>query len=115
MMHLKHAAGIVLVVAASASCGDVVRQGRAPVYLVIDRLEASKGGATGGTPSRFLLSDVLTYITSPAPCSAASPCPTIFNDSGTATLRFSMKEIGTITSPRSEEHTSELQSRRDLV
>ena len=62
------------------------------MYLVIDKLEASQGGGTnadqfGGT----LTSDVLTIVTTPAPCSATSPCPTIFNDIGLVTLHIDPK------------------------
>ena len=70
-------------IAATASCGDVVRQGRAPVFLVIDQLL----GANGNDPSTFfnvLLSDVVTNN---------SP----FNDPGQVTLRIVPKDVGTIT------------------
>lgn len=82
----------------TASCGQAVRSGSAPVYLVIDQLLAAQGNRpsiTGGT----LSSDVLTLVTSPAPCSTTSPCPTIFNDVGSAKLRFSLKDIGNPNSP----------------
>ena len=70
-------------IAATASCGDVVRQGRAPVYLVIDRLQAANGTAPG-TFFSFLLSDVVTN-------GAA------FNDPGQVDLRIVPKDIGAIT------------------
>ena len=68
------------VAAATVSCGDVVRDGRSPVYLVIDSLLAKRGGGDdpeGGT----LLSDVRTK-------------GSVFNDNGTVTLRMSPKDIG---------------------
>jgi hypothetical protein len=76
-----------------ASCGDVIRQGRAPVYLVIDQLAAARGGgsATFGNP---LYSDVITNVTSPPPCSPTSVCPTIFSDLGQVTLRIVPKDLG---------------------
>src|SRR5262249_12438076 len=77
----------VAVVAATISCGDVVRDGRSPVFVVIDAL----AGAKGNTPqafSGFLQSDVLTMVTSGGTCSQTSPCPTIFNDVGEVTLRL---------------------------
>ena len=61
--------------AATASCGDVVRQGRSPMYLVIDRLEAARGGSTAGEFVGTLFSDVITFVTSPAPCTDREPMP----------------------------------------
>src|SRR5689334_8950080 len=101
MRHLKKLAGLFLIAASAASCGDVVRQGRAPVFLVVDLLQGSSGGSTAGTLAGFLLSDVITYVTTPAPCSATTPCPTIFNDSGSVTLRLSPKDIAAPTAPSS--------------
>ncbi len=86
--------GLAALTAATVSCGDVVRQGSSPVFLVIDQLAGQRGATTLGTPSNPLISDVITNITSPAPCSATSPCPTIFGDSGTVTLRTPLKDTG---------------------
>jgi len=71
-----------------------VRNGSSPVYLVIDSLLGSRGGTTVGTPTSPVLSDVLTNVTSPLPCAPATPCPTVFDDPGTATLRAPLKDIG---------------------
>jgi hypothetical protein len=87
--------------AATVSCGDVVREGRSPVFLTIDSLLGIRGGATAGTPSGSLTSDVITNVTSPAPCSVTTPCPTIFGDSGQVALRSPLKNIGTPTNPTS--------------
>jgi hypothetical protein len=82
---------------ASASCGDVVRQGRAPVFLGIDSLLGARGGTSTGTFGNPLLSDVLTLVRSPAPCTADSPCATVFNDVGSATLSVVPKNtVGTV-------------------
>jgi hypothetical protein len=84
--------------AACASCGDVVREGKAPVFLVVDQLE----GAQGNKNTTFfsnLVSDVITNLTTPAPCSADNPCPTIFNDLGRVTLRLTPKDIGAPGAP----------------
>jgi hypothetical protein len=73
------------------------------VFLVIDSLGAAKGNNVQ-TFFSFLLSDVITNITSPAPCTPDNPCPTIFNDAGQAVLRLSPKDIGApgaTTSPSS--------------
>ncbi len=91
-------AALAAIVGASASCGSVVRQGRSPVYMVIDSLGGAQGNKPG-TFSGFLTSDVQTMVTSPAPCSTDSPCPTIYDDVGEAVLRISPKNIGTSTSP----------------
>jgi hypothetical protein len=86
--------GLAALVAASVSCGDVSRQGSSPVYLVIDSLQGIRGGATAGTPSGFLLSDVITNVTAPDPCSTATPCPTVFDDTGSVILRAPLKDTG---------------------
>ena len=86
--------GLAAVIAAGVSCGDVVRQGSSPVFLVIDQLQGIRGGPTTGAPSGFLLSDVITNVISGGSCSAATPCPTIFNDSGSAVLRAPLKDTG---------------------
>ena len=102
---------VVSVAAAATSCGDVVRQGRAPVFLIIDQLTASRGGGTA-TASSFLLSDVLTIVTTPAPCSTDNPCATIFNDTGAATLRLSPKDIGPVGVPVTPSQNNEVTIRR---
>lgn len=99
MERLTRIVVLAALAATSVSCGNVARQGRAPVYLVIDRLEAARGGTDAGEFVGTLLSDVITNVTTPAPCSTTSPCPTIFNDSGRVTLRIVPKDLGTPTVP----------------
>ncbi len=99
MKRLIRLFAIAAVVAASVSCGSAVRDSRSPVYLVIDALQGIRGGATSGTPSSTLVSDVITNVITPAPCSATSPCPTIFGDNGTVTLRAPLKDVVTPTNP----------------
>lgn len=89
--------GLAALVAGTVSCGDVVRQGSSPVFLVIDQLQGIKGGVTAGTPAGFLTSDVITNVTTPDPCTTTSPCPTVFDDSGSATLRAPLKDPGATT------------------
>jgi hypothetical protein len=84
-------AALAAVIAVSISCGDVVRESRASAFVLIDSLTAVPGGPTVGTGSSVLNSDVLSFITTPAPCSPAAPCPTIFADPGTVALRLAMK------------------------
>lgn len=90
--------GLIAVVAASISCGDVVRQGRAPVFLVVDSLTATAGGGTGSA-SGFLLSDVVRLDTTSPGCSTANPCSGVFNDTASATFHLSLKDVGTPTTP----------------
>jgi hypothetical protein len=76
------------------ACGDVARQGRSPMFLVIDDLSAIRGGGVA-VEQNILLSDVITNVISPAPCAPDSPCPSIFNDMGSAILRLSPKDVAT--------------------
>ena len=101
MAQFKKLAGVFAVIAATVSCGDVVRQGRSSVFLVLDLLQAQKGGATVGTPTTNLISDVITNVRTPAPCTAIAPCPTIFNDLGLATFTLSLKNITSPSGPTS--------------
>ena len=62
--------GLAALIAATVSCGDVVRQGSSPVYLV-DRPAAGhpRRPCRRARPSVTLISDVITNVTTPAPCS----------------------------------------------
>lgn len=82
------------ILAAASGCGDVIRTGRAPVVLVIDLLQAASGGGFGaGTFGGTLRSDVIVLLSSPAPCTPAARCPTVYNDSGQVTLRLVPKDV----------------------
>jgi hypothetical protein len=105
MRHFKKLSGALAVVAVSVSCGDVVRQGSSPVFLVIDQLTASPGSDSGATKRNTLLSDVLTNVTQPAPCSTNSPCPTVFNDLGEVTLRTLAKDVSAVSPSSNSEVT----------
>jgi len=95
---LKKLSGAVALIALTVSCGDVVRQGASPVYLVMDSLTASAGSGTAatGSGSNFLQSDVAAW--SPAPCSSTTPC--IYNDTGKVSLRALPKNVSA-TAPSS--------------
>jgi hypothetical protein len=98
MRHISRYCLLAALAASSASCGKAVRSGASPVYLVIDSLEA----APGSNPEQFvslLLSDVQTIVTSGGLCSIDNPCPTFYNDVGQATMRLSLKDIGSVASP----------------
>jgi hypothetical protein len=100
----KTLAAAACVAATAAGCGDVARQGRSPMFLVIDALEAQAGGVTPGPYSGTLQSDVITNVTTPLPCAADNPCATVFSDVGRVTLHISPKDItteGTIAQPSS--------------
>src|SRR5713101_2715535 len=93
--------GLAALIIATASCGDVIRQDRSPVILIMNALAAQQGNKPGVFFSN-LTSDVLTNVTTPAPCSPTSPCPTIFNDVGQVTLSLVLKNIGSpsaVTAP----------------
>lgn len=86
--------GLAALIAATVSCGDVVRQGSSPVFLVIDTLAGIRGGSASITATNPLISDVITNVSSPAPCSPTNLCPTIFGDSGSVSLRAPLKDPG---------------------
>jgi len=84
-----------LLTMACASCGDVVRDSKAPVFLVVDVIEAAQGNKNTQFFSN-LVSDVITNVITPAPCSDTNPCPTVFGDLGRVTLRITPKDIGPV-------------------
>jgi hypothetical protein len=84
-----HLAIIVSVALASASCGDLTRQGTASSYLIVKALE----GASGAEPGNFggtLASDVVTVVETSS---------TIFNDLGRVAFSLGMKDAGSADSP----------------
>jgi len=90
--------GLAAIVAAGASCGDVIRTGRSPVMLVINVLQAAQGNRPSAL-SGTLTSDVITNVTSPSPCSVDTPCPTVFNDVGS--VQFALAQKDTTVAPTS--------------
>jgi hypothetical protein len=98
---------VTVAAVAAVSCGDVVRSGRAPVFLVIDSLTGARGAAPDKLTST-LSSDVLTLVTTPAPCTTDNPCPTIFGDPGQVTLRLSPKDIGQAGAPTTPSTNNEV-------
>lgn len=100
MRAIKRLAMLTAILVAGSSCGDVVRSSRSPVLLVLNSLQAASGGGhLAGTFGGTLLSDVVVQLTQPPPCSVTTPCPTIFNDQGQATLSLSLKDVGTTANP----------------
>lgn len=100
--HVKQMLGAVAVAAsalAAVACGDVARSGRSPAYLVLDKLEASRGYE----PDKFfgnLLSDVQTLVKKKVG-DQEFLVPTVYNDLGRVTLRIGLKNPGPTSSPTS--------------
>lgn len=74
----------------SASCGgEMLRTGRAPVFLVVTEI-AGVNGAKNNTEEAFLHSDVLTYVDVTID-GQQMRVPTIFDDGGIASIRAEAK------------------------
>ena len=86
-------AAVMALLAGSVSCGDVVRQGKAPVLLVVDSMQAASGAAPGEMGG-FLLSDVQTLVDQTVGGQTVQ-VPVIYNDVAEATLRLIAKDAGT--------------------
>lgn len=87
--HIGRLALCVAVTAISAACGgELLRTGRAPVYLIIENMTATAGG--GGQESAFLLSDVQVLVDRDIG-GVTVQVPTTFNDVATATIRVDRK------------------------
>jgi hypothetical protein len=85
---IRLVAAVILAIA-SASCGDMVRQGTASSYLIISTLE----GASGAAADKFgtgVASDVITIKDDVA---------TIFSDPGKVTFKLGMKDPGSTGTP----------------
>jgi hypothetical protein len=83
---------IVVLGVLSSSCGDMVRQGRSPVQLVINSLEA----APGSEPDELgatLNSDVTTLVDRTVGSSTVQVA-TIFNDVGQVIMSLLLKDPG---------------------
>jgi len=76
-------------VLASTSCGsELLRTGRAPVYLVVVNTSASS--SNGGAATAFLQSDVQTIVDSTVN-GQPTKVPTIYSDNAVVTLRVDPK------------------------
>src|SRR5690349_8434646 len=83
----------------SISCGEAVRTGRSPMFLVIDLMEAAPGNKPTQFATNALSSDVVTLVTSGGTCTTTSPCVTVFSDVGRATFRLAPKDVTSPTAP----------------
>jgi hypothetical protein len=81
--------GVFVLIVASTSCGDLVRQGTASSYLVVNELVA-ESGADPGKFGATLFSDVITV---------KEDVPTIFADNGRVSFGIALKDPGTAGSP----------------
>jgi hypothetical protein len=104
-MRLTQFCALAAFALATASCGSVA-QGQGPSFLIIESFQGIRGNTTLGTPGNPLISDVLTNVTTPPPCTTEVPCPTIFNDIGEVRMRVVMKDEGSAnpTTPSSMNH-----------
>ena len=75
---------------ASGCGGELLRTGRAPVYLVVTRVIAAAGGGSGAGDSSFLLSDVQTLVDTTINGQTVK-VPTVFNDNVTIDVRIEAK------------------------
>ena len=97
MRHLSRIAVVAAMIAASVSCGDVVRDGKSPMFLGIDSL----------TPSP-LLADVQKLVTTGVGCTTDNPCATITDDIATVTLRTPLKNVTNPSSPNAPTTNNEV-------
>ncbi len=90
MRRVVRGAALIAALVATASCGDAMRQSRAPVYMILNLLQVANGGSSSPTfVGAPLLSDVQTK-------------GSVFNDLGEATLTIAPKDPGmgsTATTP----------------
>ena len=83
-------AAAALCLAVTVGCGgDLLRTGRAPVYLTISRIQAHNG-ALDETTDPPLFSDVITLVDRQVNGENVK-VPVIFGDTGAATIRVTMK------------------------
>jgi hypothetical protein len=91
---------VALVVCAgfASACGEVARTGQSPVQVVVVSLQAASG-ATPEDLAGTLLSDVITNVTSPAPCAPTTPCPTVYDDPAEVVMSLALKDPGNSVTP----------------
>ena len=92
MRHVTRWIALAALPLVTGACGDVIRSGRSPVMVVVDSLTGISGNpAAAAGPANTLISDVLVLLTTPDPCTPASPCPTVYADSGRVTFHLESK------------------------
>ncbi|MFB3854473.1 MAG: hypothetical protein ACE148_11700 [Vicinamibacterales bacterium] len=96
--------GVAALAALSASCGDFVRRGQSPSFVILDAITA----ASGAKPDEFghvLQSDVITNVRSGTDDVLV---PTVFEDLGEATAHIALKDPGTPSSPNTPSAINEV-------
>ena len=83
-------AAVLLLAAASASCGTQTTSGTGSSYLILTSLLGSPGGSSNAQFVSPLQSDVVTVVNN---------VPTVLNDLGQATFQLALKDPGSPTSP----------------
>jgi hypothetical protein len=83
---------LAALVTASVSCGDVVRQGSSPVFLVIDQLQGIRGAVTPGTPGYRCCSERHHQRHRTGSVYDLQPLPDDLCDRGSVTLRTPLKD-----------------------
>ena len=91
---LLSGAFVVASALALTSCGETVRTGNSPVYLVMSRLAAAQGGGSTSTYESRLDSDVCVVTGSGTTATCA-----IYEDAGQVTLALGRKDITSPLSP----------------
>ena len=86
--------GALAMSVAMVGCGnEFVRDSRSPARLVVNNLEWDEQNTVN--------SDVIRMVTTPAPCTDTSPCPSVFNDMATVELTLVLRDPGNVVSPNS--------------
>ena len=86
--------GALAMSVAMVGCGnEFVRDSRSPARLVVNNLEWDEQNTVN--------SDVIRLVRTPAPCTAASPCPTVVNDMAVVQLSLILRDPGNPASPSS--------------
>jgi hypothetical protein len=105
MRIVQWALALAALFSAITSCGGTSVSSQSPVYVTVTQLQGAPGGTSKGNTvglfSSVLLSSVQVLLTSPAPCTTTSPCPTVFDDVGQITLELTPKNIVLLPSPTS--------------
>lgn len=84
--------GALAMTVAMAGCGgDFVSDSRSPARLVVTSLESDEQNTVN--------SDVIRLVRTPLPCTAASPCPSVFNDMAVVQLSLVLRDPGNPASP----------------
>jgi hypothetical protein len=85
---------------AATSCSSTVRTGNSPVFLVINSLQGIRGANTPGTPSAFLVSDVVTIVLQGCATPTNPPsCAQVFGDNGSVVLQVAQKDVTSTAAP----------------